>query len=84
MVISNKVLYGKKSILILYLPYSCKDDGKTKPLCIGLPKINGYFKCFDETKYKAFLIKDEDIEWTQKKKKKDLIVKQCMIKIFKN
>lgn len=67
MVISNKVLYGKKSILILYLPYSCKDDGKTKPLYIGLPKINGYFKCFDETKYKAFLIKDEELLAVYKK-----------------
>ena len=26
-----------------------------------LPKTSGYVKCFDETKYMSFLIKDEEL-----------------------
>ena len=57
-VISNKVLYGKKCFKY-FIGY--KDDDKIKPLCIMLPKFSGYVKCFDETKYMSFLIEDEKL-----------------------
>ena len=31
-----------------------KDDCKIKQLCVILPNISGYVKCFDETKYTFF------------------------------
>ena len=31
-----------------------KDDCKMKQLCVILPNISGYVKCFDETKYTFF------------------------------
>ena len=46
--ISSPVSYGEKGFkyLIRY-----QDDDKIKPLCIMLPKLTEYVKCFDEIKY---------------------------------
>ena len=51
--ISNKVQYGKKGNKH-FIGYK-DDDYKIKPLCIMLPKISGYAKSFDGTKYMLFL-----------------------------
>ena len=38
------------------------DDNVTKPLCIVLPQVNGYIKCFDNgRKNMSFLIEDESV-----------------------
>ena len=47
-VISIKVSHGKKGFI------GYKDDDKIKRLCIMLPKMSGYLKCFDENKYVFF------------------------------
>ena len=49
--ISNKVSFGKKDFKY-FIGY--KNDDKIKPLCITLPKMNGYPKGFAETKYMSF------------------------------
>lgn len=54
--ISNKVLFGKKSWL---KKKKKKDDYKIKLLWIMLPNMRGYANRFDETKYISFLIKDD-------------------------
>ena len=48
LVISDNAPYSKKDFK-LFIGY--KDDDKIKPLCVMLPKMSEYFKCFDETKY---------------------------------
>ena len=54
-VVSNKVLFGKKSFKY-FIGY--KDDReKVEPLCIILPKMSAYRKCF----YMSFLIKDNEL-----------------------
>ena len=53
--IYNKVSFSKKGYKY-FIGY--KDDHyKIKPLCIMLPKLSGYDKCFGKTKYLSFLIK---------------------------
>ena len=38
------------------------DGHKVKPLCITLPKMSGYGKCYvGQTKYMYFLIEDDDL-----------------------
>ena len=38
------------------------DDNVTKPLCIVLPQVSGYIKCFDNgRKNMSFLIEDESV-----------------------
>ena len=54
--ISNKVLFGKKSWL---KKKKKKDDYKIKLLWIMLPNMRGYANRFDGTKYISFLIKDD-------------------------
>ena len=46
--ISGRVSYGKKGFKYLI---GYQDDDKIKPLCIMLPELTEYVKCFDETKY---------------------------------
>ena len=39
-----------------------KKDETIKPLCIILPQMNGYIKCFENgSKNVSFLIKDDDV-----------------------
>ena len=57
--LSSKVSSGKKGFKC-FIGYI--EEGKiVKPLFIMLPKMNGYTKCFDETKYMSFLIKDDEL-----------------------
>ena len=52
--ISNNISFCKKAIKYFI---GDKDNEKVKPLCTMLPKMNGYTKSFNETKYIFFLIK---------------------------
>ena len=58
MVASNKVSFGTKSFKY-FIGY--KDNEKVKPLYIMLFKMNGYTKSFNETKWKFFLSKNNDL-----------------------
>ena len=51
--ISDKVSCAKK-VSRYFIGY--KDHDKIRPLCKMLPKISGYFKCFDEASSMSFLI----------------------------
>ena len=57
-VVSNKVSFNKKSFKC-FICY--KDAKKVRPLCIFLPKMSGYRRDFDETKYMSFWIKDDEL-----------------------
>ena len=57
-VASNKVSFGKKRFKY-FIGY--KDAKKIRPLCIFLPKMSAYRTDFDETKYAAFLIKNDEL-----------------------
>ena len=52
--LSNKVYFGKKGF-----KYSIgyKDHEKVRQLCVMLPKMSGYRRDFDETKYIFFIRK---------------------------
>ena len=58
-VVSNNVYFGKKKGFKCFIGY--KDAKKTRPLCIFLPKMSAYRRDFDETKYRSFLIKDDEL-----------------------
>ena len=83
--ISNKVSFSTK-----WFKYfnGNKDSKKFRLLCIILPKMTGYRKDFDETKFISFLIKDDELlekyYWNLGEKKefskKNLIVNQYSIK----
>ena len=57
-VISNKVLFGKKGFKHVI---DQKDAKTTRPLCVMLPKMSACRRDFDETKYMSFLIKNEEL-----------------------
>ena len=57
-VVSYKASFGKKGFKY-FIGY--KDAQKIRPLCIFFPKITGYRRDFDETKYISFLIKDDEL-----------------------
>ena len=46
-------------IVVSFIGY--KDGKKVRPLCIMLPKISTYRRDLDETKYMAFLIKNDEL-----------------------
>ena len=58
-VVSNKVKKVNKKSFKCFIRY--KDVAKVTPLCIFLPKMSGYRKDFDETKYMSFWIKDDEL-----------------------
>ena len=75
---------AKKYLKILLATKMLK---KIRPLSIFLPKISGYRKDFDETKYISFLVKILLVKyneiWGKKVKsviKKDLMVNQYIMK----
>ena len=75
--------FGKK-VFKDFIGY--KDAKKIRPLSIFLPKISGYRKDFDETKYISFLVKILLVKyneiWGKKVKsviKKDLMVNQYIM-----
>ena len=49
---SEKESYGTKSSLEYFI--GCNDDGVIRPLCIKLPQMIGYVKCFDSNKTMSF------------------------------
>ena len=49
---SEKESYGTKSSLKYFIGYN--DDGVIRPLCIKLPQMIGYVKCFDSNKTISF------------------------------
>ena len=57
-VVSNKVSFGKKRFKH-FIGY--KNATRIKPLCIFFPKMSACRKDFDETKYRSFLIKDDEL-----------------------
>ena len=57
-VVSNKVSFGKTG-LKHFIGY--KNAEKIKPSCIFLLKMSTYRKYFDETEYKSFLIKNDEL-----------------------
>ena len=84
-IVFNKVSFDKKGFKY-FIGY--KDDEKVKPLCIMLPKMSGYTKSFNETKYMSILIKEDELLekynkiWYKVKDsiKKDLIANQYTMK----
>lgn len=50
--ISKKIYFGKKSFKYII---GYKNDKKVRLLCIILPKMRGYLKSCDKTKYISFL-----------------------------
>ena len=57
--ISNKASFGKQCCK--YCIGYKDDDYEMKPFCKMHPKMSGYSKSFDETKYFSFLIKDDEL-----------------------
>ena len=61
----NKILvykkepYGKKSSFKYFIGYS--DNGNIRPLCIRLPQMVGYVKCFDSNKTISFKVIDKKL-----------------------
>ena len=78
-VVSNTVSFVEK-VFKCFIGY--KDDKKVKPLCIMLPKMSANRRDFNETKYMAFLVKDDELlenynklwDKVSNSMKKDLIV----------
>ena len=56
-VVSNKVFFSKRILNALLTTKTLKN----RPLCIFLPKMSGYRRDFDETKFMSFLIKDDEL-----------------------
>ena len=77
--------FGKK-VFKYFIGY--KDAKKIRPLSIFLPKISGYRKDFDETKYISFLVKILLVKYNEicEKKVKSVIKKDLMVNqyIMKN
>ena len=58
-VVSNNASFDKKGFKYLT---GYKDAKKFRPLCTFFPKMSGYKKDFDQTKYISFLLKNELLE----------------------
>ena len=52
--ISKKEAYGKKSSFKYFIGYN--DDDAIRPLCVKLPQMGGYVKCFDSNKKMSFKV----------------------------
>ena len=57
--ISKKETYGKKSSFKYFI--GCNGDDVIKPLCIKLPQVIGYVKCFDSNKAMSFKVTDKKL-----------------------
>ena len=55
----NKILISKKIASKYFIAY--KDHEYIGPLCIKLPQMNGYVKCFDNNKAMPFKVTDNNI-----------------------
>ena len=57
--VSKKESYGKKGSQIYFIGYN--DDDVIKPLCIMLPQMIGYVKCFDSNKTMYFKVNNNKL-----------------------
>ena len=57
--VSEKESYDTKSSLKYFVGYN--DDDVTRPLCIKLPQMIGYVKCFDSNKTMSFKVSDNKL-----------------------
>ena len=58
--VSKKESYGKKGSFKYFIGYS-DDDDVIRPLCIKLPQMIGYIKCFDSNKTMFFKVTDKKL-----------------------
>ena len=59
MLVSKKESYGTKYSLKYFVGYN--DHGASRPLCINLPQMIGYVKCFDSNKAMSFKATDKKL-----------------------
>ena len=59
MLISKKETYGKKISFKYFIGYSYYDV--IRSLCIKLPQMIGYVKCFDSNKTMSFKVTDKNL-----------------------
>ena len=57
--VSKKESYGKTNSLKYFIGYN--DDDVIRPLCIKLPQMIGYVKCFDSNKTMSFKVSDDKL-----------------------
>ena len=57
--VSKKESYGAKHSLKYFIGYN--DDDVIRPLCIRLPQMIGYVKCFDNNKTMSFKVSDNKL-----------------------
>ena len=57
--ISKKEPYGKKGSFKYFIDY--EDHDYIGPLCIKLPQMIGYVKCFDNNKTMSFKVTDNNL-----------------------
>ena len=57
--VSKKESYGTKNSHKYFIGY--KDDDVIRPLCIKLPRMIGYVKCFDSNKTMSFKVSDDKL-----------------------
>ena len=57
--ISKKEPYGKKISFKYFIGYS--DHDYIRPLCMKLPQLIGYFKCFESNKTISFKVTDKKL-----------------------
>ena len=67
--VSKKESHSTKNLYKYFLGYN--DDDVIRPLCIKLPKMIGYVKCFDSNKAMSFMVSDNKLlkKYTKKWKK---------------
>ena len=59
MLVSKKETYDANRSVKYFIGYS--DNDVIKPLCIMLPQIIGYVKCFDSNKAMFFKVSDKKL-----------------------
>ena len=57
--VSKKESYGAKSSIKYFIEYN--DYDVIRPLCIKLPQMIGYVKCFDSNKIMSFKVTDNKL-----------------------
>ena len=57
--VSKKESYGTKNSLKCFVGYN--DDGVIRRLCIRLPQMIGYVKCFDSNQTMSFKVSDNKL-----------------------
>ena len=57
----KKEPHGQKNAFKYLIGYDDEDDEVIKPLCIKLPQMIGYVKCFESNKTMSFKINDNKL-----------------------